>query len=121
MVRRLMILGFVLAVAATAGMAWAETNMGAVPAPQPMVMPAAAPPACIGGACAPQLPPRPVACKPKKLTTSIEVKLQYPQPPAPMCPPPACGPVGPPPIPVAVPMWKFVVPWPPFVYYLPVE
>jgi hypothetical protein len=27
----------------------------------------------------------------------------------------------PPPIPVAVPMWKFVVPWPPFVYYVPVQ
>jgi hypothetical protein len=38
---------------------------------------------------------------------------------------PPCGPMmaacGPPPIPVAVPMWKFIVPWPPFVYYLPVE
>jgi hypothetical protein len=36
-----------------------------------------------------------------------------------------CGPVGigcaPPPIPVAVPMWRFIVPWPPFVYYLPVD
>jgi hypothetical protein len=61
-----------------------------------------------------------VPMKPKKLTTSIEVKLQYPQPPAPICAPPACF-GGPAPIPVAVPMWKFIVPWPPFVYYLPVE
>jgi hypothetical protein len=40
---------------------------------------------------------------------------------------PPCGPMAmmgcapPPPIPVAVPMWKFIVPWPPFVYYLPVD
>jgi hypothetical protein len=34
---------------------------------------------------------------------------------------PRFNPCVPPPIPVAVPMWKFIVPWPPFVYYLPVE
>lgn len=119
MVKKLGILGFMLIALAAAGVACAEMNTGAIPAPQPMVMPAAAPPACIGGNCAPAMKPMPI--KPKKLTTAIEVKLQYPQPAAPMCPPPMCGPAGPPPIPVAVPMWKFIVPWPPFVYYLPVE
>jgi hypothetical protein len=34
---------------------------------------------------------------------------------------PMMNPCAPPPIPVAVPMWKFIVPWPPFVYYLPVK
>ncbi len=60
-----------------------------------------------------------------KMTTVIDVKMQYPAPPHDaLRAPPMCGPVGcapPPPIPVAVPMWKFIVPWPPFVYYLPVE
>jgi len=125
MVKRLAILGCVLAVLAMAGMAWAETNMGVIPAPEPMVMPAAAPPVCIGGACRPVAPPPPpmmMPMRPKRLSTSIDVKLEYPQLPPPG-PPPACGPCGPaaPPIPVAVPMWKFIVPWPPFVYYLPVE
>ena len=121
MVKKLGILGFILIVVAAAGMVWAETYTGAIPAPQPMVMPAAAPP-CVGVSCPPPVkmkaPP-----KPQKLTTVIDVKMQYPAPPPP-CPPPYCGPVGcapPPPIPVAVPMWKFIVPWPPFVYYLPVE
>jgi hypothetical protein len=121
MVKKLGILGIILIAVAAAGMVWAETtNMGVIAAPQPMLMPAAAPPACIGGSCAPP-PPKVMPMKPKKLTTSIEVKLQYPQPAAPVCPPPMCGPAGPPPMPVAVPMWKFIVPWPPFVYYLPVE
>jgi len=121
MVKKLGILGVILVVVAAAGMVWAESFTGAIPAPQPMVTPAAAPPACIGPSCAP--PPPKVKAKPAKLTTSIEVKMQYPQPPMPVCAP-VCGPVGcapPPPIPVAVPMWKFIVPWPPFVYYLPVE
>ncbi|MGO9121365.1 MAG: hypothetical protein ACLQPD_27615 [Desulfomonilaceae bacterium] len=120
MVKKLVILGFILTVFAAAGMVWAETYTGAIPAPQPMVMPAAAP-ACVGPACPPPVMPK-VKAKPQKLTTSIEVKMQYPAPP-PMMP---CGPMmagcgAPPPIPVAVPMWKFIVPWPPFVYYLPVE
>ena len=120
MVKKLGILGFILVVVAATSMVCAETaNMGSIPAPQPMVMPAAAPPACPGGICPP--PPKVVPCKPKKLTTSIEVKMQYPQMPMPVCAPPVCGPVGPPPMPVAVPMWKFIVSWPPFVYYLPVE
>jgi hypothetical protein len=57
-------------------------------------------------------------CKPPKLTTTIAVKMKYPVPK----PPPlmnTCG--APPPIPVAVPMCKFIVPWPPFVYYLPLD
>jgi hypothetical protein len=119
MVKKLGILGFILVVVATAGMVWAETYTGAIPAPQPTVMPAAAP-ACVGVGCPP--PTKMKAPKAKKLTTAIQVKMQYPVP----APPPMyCGPVGcppgPPPIPVAVPMWKFIVPWPPFVYYLPVE
>ena len=119
MVKKLGILGIILVVVAAAGMVWAESFTGAIPAPQPMVMPASAP-ACVGGTCAPP----PVKCapmKPKKLTTAIEVKVQYPQPAAPMCAPMMGCQAGPPPIPVAVPMWKFIVPWPPFVYYLPVE
>jgi len=120
MVKKLGILGIILVVvAATAGMVWAESFTGAIPAPQPMVMPASAP-ACIGGTCAPP-PAKVMPCKPKKLTTAIEVKLQYPQPPMPVCGPMMGCQAGPPPIPVAVPMWKFIVPWPPFVYYLPVE
>jgi hypothetical protein len=122
MVKKIGILGFILIVVAATGMVWAETYTGAIPAPQPMVMPAAAP-ACVGASC-----PAPVkmkaAPKPQKMTTVIDVKMQYPAPPMMGCPPPMCGPVGcapPPPIPVAVPMWKFIVPWPPFVYYLPVE
>lgn len=125
MVRKLSFLGFLLVALTMAGVAWAETsNMGSIAAPQPMVMPAAAPAMCPPGGCpvgpAPKMMP-PAPCKPKKLSTSIEVKMEYPQMPAPVCPPPMCGPAGPPPMPVAVPMWKFVVPWPPFVYYLPVE
>lgn len=118
MVKKLGILGVILVVVAAAGMVWAGTNMGAIPAPTPTVMPAAAPPACVGPNCAP--PPMPkVKMAPKRLTTSINVAVQYPAP----TPPPLCGPVGcgPAPIPVAVPMWRFVVPWPPFVYYLPVD
>jgi hypothetical protein len=117
MVKKLGILGVILVVVAAAGMVWAESFTGAIPAPTPTVMPAAAP-VCGPVGCAPPVKVAPM--KPKKLTTAIEVKLQYPQPPAPMCGPVGC-PIGPPPIPVAVPMWKFIVPWPPFVYYLPVE
>lgn len=118
MVKKLLILGFILTVLTAAGTVWAGTYSGAIPAPMPTVMPAAAP-ACVGPACPPPVMPK-VKAKPQKLTTSIDVKMQFPAPP----PPPVCGPVacaGPPPIPVAVPMWKFIVPWPPFVYYLPVE
>jgi|GEM_PF-472736 len=137
MVKKLGILGFILVVVAAASMVWAGTNSGAIPAPQPTVMPAAAPPACIGGVCPPPMAaPMPAKVKPgmmpapmppKALITSIKVKMSYPQMPPPPMP---CGPMmmagcvpppPPPPIPVAVPMWKFVVPWPPFVYYLPVE
>lgn len=123
MVRKSAILGFILVVAA-ASMAWAGTFTGAIPAPQPSVVPAAAP-ACVGGVCPPPMkvmkPPVMAAPKfePKKLSTAIDVKVQYPQPVPPMMMP-SCD-SGPPPIPVAVPMWKFVVPWPPFVYYVPVE
>ncbi len=46
MVKKLLILGFILTVFA-AGMAWAGTYSGAIPAPMPTVMPAAAP-ACVG-------------------------------------------------------------------------
>ena len=120
MVKKLVILGFILTVFAAAGLVWAESYTGAIPAPQPMVMPASAP-MCGPAGCPPPVMPK-VKMKPKKLTTSIQVKMQYPAPPM----PPLCGPVmagcgAPPPIPVAVPMWKFVVPWPPFVYYLPVQ
>jgi len=119
MVKKLGILGFILVVVAAAGVVWAGTYTGAIPAPQPVVAPAAAPPACAPGAvCAP--PPK-VKAAPKKLTTAIQVKMQYPEP---TCAPTLCGfgdPCAPPPIPVAVPMWRFIVPWPPFVYYLPVE
>jgi hypothetical protein len=116
MVRKLAILGLVLGVTAVATMVCAESYTGAIPAPAPTVMPAAAP-ACVAGACP---PPVKVAPPPqKKLTTTIDVQMKYPRPvPPPMIP--ACG-APPPPIPVAVPMWKFIVPWPPFVYYLPVE
>ena len=117
MVKKLGILGVILVVVAAAGMVWAETFTGSIPAPQPMVAPAAAPACGVGQPCAP--PPPKVKMKPQKLTTSIEVKLQYPQPPMPPCGPMACGPMmgcaPPPPIPVAVPMWKFIVPWPPKV------
>jgi hypothetical protein len=115
MVRKLTILGFILVVAA-ANMAWAETFAGAIPAPAPTVMPAAAPAVCGPAGCAPAKVKAPV-CKPPRLTTSIEVNMSYPQPK----PMPMMNPCLPPPIPVAVPMWKFIVPWPPFVYYLPVE
>jgi len=120
MVKKIGILGFILIVVAATGMVWAETYTGGIPAPQPMVMPAAAPP-CVGAACPPPVPVKMKRPAPK-MTTVIDVKMQYPAPPMPMIP--YCGPVGcapPPPIPVAVPMWKFIVPWPPFVYYLPVE
>jgi len=120
MVRKLAILGFILVALAAASMVWAETYTGAIPAPTPTLMPAAAP-ACVGPACPPAVAK--VKPKEKKLTTTIEVKMKYPAPAPPMLPPPpvmgSCAP--PPPIPVAVPMWKFIVPWPPFVYYLPVE
>jgi len=135
MVKKLGILGFILVVVAAAGMVWAESfTPGGIPAPTPTVMPAVAPP-CVGGMCPPPMPmmkrprgkfhgPAMMRIMPKRLHTSIEVKMQYPQPTAPPMMP-ACGPVGCaapcPPIPVAVPMWKFIVPWPPFVYYLPVE
>jgi len=118
MVKKLGILGFILIVVAAASMAWAGTFSGSIPAPTPMVMPAAAPPACVGPACP---PPAKVKAVPKKLVTTIDVKMQYPQPPMPMPPMMVGGCPPPPPIPVAVPMWKFIVPWPPFVYYLPVE
>ena len=118
MVKKLGILGFILIVVATAGMVYAETFTGAIPAPTPTVMPAAAPPACVGGACAPAKV-KAAPCPPKGLKTTIDVKMSYPEPPPPPMPIMGCAP--PPPIPVAVPMWKFIVPWPPFVYYLPVE
>jgi hypothetical protein len=123
MVKKIGILGFILIVVAATGMAWAETYTGAIPAPQPMVMPAAAPPLCGPAGCPPPVPVKMKRAAPK-MTTVIDVKMQYPAPPMMPCAPPMCGPVGcapPPPIPVAVPMWKFIVPWPPFVYYLPVE
>jgi hypothetical protein len=120
MVKKLAILGFIVVAVAAAGMVWAGTLAGAVPAPEPMVMPASAPACGIQGC--PPAPPMPkvvkAPAKPQKLTTSIQVKMQYPAPQMPVCAPPSCTP---PPIPVAVPMWKFIVPWPPFVYYLPVE
>ena len=76
MVKKLGILGFILVVVAATGMVWAETFTGSIPAPQPMVAPAAAP-ACVGPACPP--PPK-VKMAPKKLRTSIQVKMQYPEP-----------------------------------------
>ncbi|MGC8604915.1 MAG: hypothetical protein ACP5VS_14695 [Desulfomonilaceae bacterium] len=126
MVKKLAILGFILVAVVSTGAVWAGTFAGAVAAPEPMVMPASAPAcACGAGGCPPppvqrMVQPRVVKtpCKPKKLTTAIQVKMQYPAPQMPACAPVSCGP---PPIPVAVPMWKFIVPWPPFVYYLPVE
>jgi hypothetical protein len=119
MVKKLAILGFILVAVVSTSAVWAGTFAGAVAAPEPMVMPASAP-ACGVGGCPPPAVPRvaKIPCKPKKLTTSIQVKMQYPAPQMPACAPVSCGP---PPIPVAVPMWKFIVPWPPFVYYLPVE
>jgi len=121
MVKKLGILGFILVVVAAAGTVWAQTY---APAPQPSIMPASAPaPAPMvmpaGGA------PAPKACAPvyPKLTTCIKVKMRYPQAqrnPFPMAYATGCGEMRPA-IPVAVPMWKFIVPWPPFVYYLPVE
>jgi len=125
MVKKLGILGFILVVVAAAGMAWAGTYTGAIPAPQPTVVPATAP------APQPMVMPAGGAQKGKvapsypKLTTSIKVNMQYPQPirnPFPLVGPAGgCASEMRPPIPVAVPMWKFIVPWPPFVYYLPVE
>ncbi|MFC1834417.1 hypothetical protein ACFL2Q_06750 [Thermodesulfobacteriota bacterium] len=117
MVKKLAILGFILVAVAAASMVWAGTNVGSISAPTPTVMPAAAP-ACPVGGCPPPPVPAKVKAKPKNLVTTIAVKMQYPQP-KPL--PPVVGCAGPPPIPVAVPMWKFIVPWPPFVYYLPVE
>ncbi len=151
MVKKLGILGFILVAVCAAGMVWAGTYSGAIPAPQPTVMPASAP-ACVGPNCNPPTMTLPAAPKPmkpnknmfqqttnppqqscapavatqkmvpepcKNLATSIKVKMKYPMPePPPFFQPAGCGP---PPIPVAVPMWKFIVPWPPFVYYLPVE
>ena len=121
MVKKLGILGFILVAVTAAGMVWAGTYTGGIVAPQPTVMPAAAP-ACVGAACPPpvQMAPAPPVKvqKKKKWVTDISVKMKYPVPAPPVCAPPTCGP---PPIPVAVPMWKFIVPWPPFVYYLPVE
>lgn len=119
MVKKLAILGFILVAVVSTSAVWAGTFAGAVAAPQPMVMPASAPVCGVGG-CPPPPAPKVVKapCKPAKLTTSIQVKMQYPAPQMPACAPISCGP---PPIPVAVPMWKFIVPWPPFVYYLPVE
>jgi hypothetical protein len=117
MVKKLGILGFILVVVAAASMAWAGSYSGAIPAPTPTVMPAAAPPACGPVGCPPMKVKAP---PPKKLVTTIDVSMKYPQPQLPPPPVMGCG-APPPPIPVAVPMWKFVVPWPPFVYYLPVE
>ncbi len=116
MVKKLGILGIILVVVAAAGMAWAGTYSGAIPAPAPTVMPAAAPPVCGPAACPPMKVKAP---PPKKLVTTIAVSMKYPQPQMP--PPPMMGCGAPPPRSVAIPMWKFVVPWPPFVYYLPVE
>ncbi len=132
MVRRLGILGFILVAVTAASMAWAGANMGAIPAPKPTPVPAAAPAACMpmGPGGAPQSAmPSTIDVAPKKLVTSINVKMKYPKPAPPFMPRGGamygggCGPAGVanPPIPVAVPMWKFIVPWPPFVYYLPVE
>jgi len=122
MVKKLGILGFILVVVSAAGMVWAGINPGDVAAPSPAVMPAAAPPCAIGAAPAPAacmpVAPAKVKCAPKKLKTTIKVKMKYPKP-ATLAD--FQRPCGPPPIPVAVPMWKFIVPWPPFVYYLPVE
>jgi len=77
MVKKSAILGFILVVAA-AGMVWAGTFTGAIPAPQPTVMPAAAP-ACVGGVCPPPAlkPVKPPVmpapkCEPKKLSTAID-------------------------------------------------
>jgi len=123
MVKKLGILGIILIATAAATMVWAGTEMGgAIPAPQPTVMPAGAPAAAcvVGQPCATPV----MKMKPKpapKLVTTIDVKMQYPQQPIMPCGPAMVAPCGPAPIPVAVPMWKFVVPWPPFVYYLPVE
>jgi len=125
MVKKLGILGFILVVVAAAGMAWAGTYTGAIPAPQPTVVPATAPapqPMVMPAGGAAKVKAAPCATYPK-LTTSIKVNMQYPQPirnPFPLMGG-TCAADARPPIPVAVPMWKFIVPWPPFVYYLPVE
>jgi len=126
MVKKLGILGFILVVVAAAGTVWAETYAGAIPAPQPTVMPASAPapqPMVMPAGGAPAKARAAACLTPPKLTTSIKVQMQYPQPvrnPFPMMYG-SCASDARPPIPVAVPMWKFIVPWPPFVYYLPVE
>jgi len=123
MVKKLGILGFILVVVAAAGTVWAET-----PAPQPMLMPASAPApmpmtmqAGGGAAPAPKVM-KGAPCGYPKLTTCIKVKMQYPQATRnPLAMAYSNGCELRPAIPVAVPMWKFIVPWPPFVYYLPVE
>jgi len=74
MVKKLVILGFILTVFAAAGMVWAETYTGAIPAPQPMIMPAAAP-ACVGPNCGPPPVMPKVKAKPQKLIIFIEVKM----------------------------------------------
>ena len=81
MVKKLAILGFILVAVVSTSAVWAETFAGAVAAPEPMVMPASAP-ACGVGGCPPPAVPRvaKIPCKPKKLTTSIQVKMQYPAP-----------------------------------------
>ncbi len=93
MVKKIGILGFILIVVAATGMVWAETYTGAIPAPQPMVMPAAAP-ACVGAGCAPHQLKMKAPESLRRLTTSIEVKMQYPAPPMMACPPPMYGPAG---------------------------
>jgi hypothetical protein len=114
MVKKLGTLGLILVAICVASMAWAGTH---TPAPQPVAIPAG------GQVCAPGQGAAPGAPTPDKLTTTIKVHMQYPQPVRPAIPSGyGCGPGSTrPPIPVAVPMWKFIVPWPPFVYYLPVK
>ena len=68
MVKKLGILGFILIVVAAAGMVWAETYTGAIPAPQPMVMPAAAP-ACVWSSRVRRHHAQGEGMKPQKLTT----------------------------------------------------
>ena len=121
MVKKLVILGFILTVFAAAGHGMGRDIYGRYSGSSADGNAGGSSCMCWSGLCPPPVMPK-VKAKPQKLTTSIEVKMQYPAPP-PMMP---CGPMmagcgAPPPIPVAVPMWKFIVPWPPFVYYLPVS
>jgi hypothetical protein len=125
MVKKLGTLGVIMVAVCLASMAWAEVY-GTIPAPQPMGVQASAPapqPVAVpagGKVCAPG-GKAPLPAAPEKLTTTINVQMKYPRP---VPPPPmmgGCGAGQRPPIPVAVPMWKFIVPWPPFVYYLPVQ